>query len=122
MTEMDKAQLTGKILSLSGLCRRAGGVVPGADAVIGAIKRGGRDKPIGVILSAHATERTKKQIGDKTAHAGIRLICIDADPFEIGERLGIPSSCAVFALTGRGPAEQILKLAEQLCEDAGAEA
>ena len=54
-TDMDNAQLIGKILSLSGLCRRAGGVVPGADAVISAIKRGGRSMPTAVIMSKSAT-------------------------------------------------------------------
>ena len=112
-TDMDNAQLIGKILSLSGLCRRAGGVVPGADAVISAIKRGGRSMPTAVIMSKSATDRTKKQIGDKTSHAGVELFCIDADPFEIGEKLGMLSACAVYALTGKGPAKQVRELARQ---------
>ena len=109
---MDNKQTVAKILSLAGLCRRAGGVVPGADAVIGAIKRGGAGRPKAVILSSSATPRTTKQITDKTSSAGITLITIDADAYEIGEKLGIISSCAVFALTGKGPADKILEISQ----------
>ncbi len=100
-----------KILSLSGLCRRAGGVVPGADAVISAIKRGGKGKPMAVIMSNAASDRTKKQVTDKTTHADIPLILLDSDAYDIGEKLGIISSCAVYALTGKGPAMNIISLA-----------
>lgn len=101
-----------KILSLSGLCRRAGGVAPGADAVITAVKKKS-PRPVAVIMSSSASERTKKQITDKTANAGIPLIVIEADTYDIGEKLGIISSCAVYALTGKGPSVQVLQIARE---------
>lgn len=104
--------MTQKILSLSGLCRRAGGVVPGADAVIAAVQRKS-PRPVAVVMSDSASDRTKKQITDKTANAGIPLIIIQADTYDIGEKLGIISSCAVYALTGKGPAVQILQIARE---------
>ena len=110
MTDMDA--YTQKILSLSGLCRRAGGVVPGADAAIDAVKRG-RGRTVAVVMSSSASDRTKKQVTDKSTHAGVPLIILPADAYDIGEKLGIISSCAVFALTGKGPATQILKTARE---------
>ncbi|MBR4933873.1 MAG: hypothetical protein IKZ03_05380 [Clostridia bacterium] len=101
-----------KILSLSGLCRRAGGVVPGADAVITALQRKS-PRPVAVIMSGSASDRTKKQITDKTASAGVPLIIIEADAYDIGEKLGIISSCAVYALMGKGPSVNILKMARE---------
>ncbi|MBR5447632.1 MAG: hypothetical protein IKV40_04335 [Clostridia bacterium] len=101
-----------KILSLSGLCRRAGGVVPGADAVITALQRKS-PRPAAVIMSGSASDRTKKQITDKTASAGVPLIIIEADAYDIGEKLGIISSCAVYALMGKGPSVNILKMARE---------
>ncbi|MBQ6789386.1 MAG: hypothetical protein IJO81_04290 [Clostridia bacterium] len=104
--------VTQKILSLSGLCRRAGGVVPGADAVITAVQKRSH-MPVAVVMSSFASDRTKKQITDKTANAGIPLIIIEADAYDIGEKLGIISSCAVYALTGKGPAANILQIARE---------
>ena len=104
--------VTQKILSLSGLCRRAGGVVPGGDAVITALQKKS-PRPVAVVMSGTASDRTKKQICDKTANAGVPLIIIEADVYDIGERLGIISSCAVYALTGKGPSAQILKIARE---------
>lgn len=104
--------VTQKILSLSGLCRRAGGVVPGVDTVITAVKKRS-PRPVAVVMSSSASDRTKKQITDKTANAGIPLIIIEADTYDIGEKLGIISSCAVYALMGKGPAVQILQIARE---------
>ena len=97
---------TRKILSLAGLCRRAGGVIPGADAVISSLKRG--TSPRVVFVSAEASDRTKKQICDKTKHNGIPLGTLSASPDEIGHALGLVSPCAVFGITGKGPYEKLV--------------
>ena len=103
-----------KLLSLAGLCRRAGGVVPGADAVISQLQRGGKAKTKCVIMSSGATDRTKKQITDKCRNADVTLYVIDCDPYDIGEKLGVKSSLAVFALTGKGPSAAVADLADQI--------
>lgn len=114
MTDMDTVQTFNRLMSLAGLCRRAGGVVPGADAVISQIQRGGKAKTKCVIMSSRATDRTKKQITDKCRTAGVTLYVIDADPYDIGEKLGVTSSLAVFALTGKGPVTGVMELAGQI--------
>ncbi|MBR6806836.1 MAG: ribosomal L7Ae/L30e/S12e/Gadd45 family protein [Clostridia bacterium] len=111
---MENAQILTKLLSLAGLCRRAGGVVPGADSVISQVQRGGKAKTKCVIMSSRATDRTKKQITDKCRSAEVALYVIDADPYDMGEKLGLKSSLAVFALTGKGPWAGAAELAEQL--------
>ena len=111
---MDTTQITLKLLSLAGLCRRAGGIVPGADAVISQVQRGGKSKTKCVIMSSHATDRTKKQVMDKCRNADVPLYVIDCDPYDIGEKLGVKSSLAVFALTGKGPSAAVAELASQI--------
>lgn len=113
-TDMENNQILTKLLSLAGLCRRAGGVVPGADAVISQVQRGGKAKTKCVIMSSHATDRTKKQITDKCTNADVTLYVIDCDPYDIGEKLGVRSSLAVFALTGKGPSAAVADLAGQI--------
>ena len=112
---MEKQQLLNRLLSLAGLCRRAGGVVPGGDSVISAVQRG--TKPKAVILSSFATDRTKKQVTDKCTNANVPLYVVDIDLFELGEKLGLRSSLAVFALTGKGPVSQVVELAKKLNEN-----
>ena len=82
------------------------------DTVITAVKKRS-PRPVAVVMSSSASDRTKKQITDKTANAGIPLIIIEADTYDIGEKLGIISSCAVYALMGKGPAVQILQIARE---------
>ena len=103
-----------RILSLAGLCRRAGGVVPGADSVISALKRGATPKA--VFVSAEASERTKKQICDKTNYKNVPMMIIDASPDEIGHALGLVSPCAVFGVTAKGPYEKLAAAAAEVRE------
>ena len=109
---------TKRILSLAGLCRRAGGVIPGADSVLTSMRQTGAKYPSVIFLSDAASDRTKKQITDKASHYEIPLAVIDADPDTVGRALGLYSPCAVFGVTKKGPYE---KLVEAACEsdDAG---
>ena len=100
-----------RILSLAGLCRRAGGVVPGSDSVIGSMKQKGSTFPAIIILSDAASDRTKKQITDKARYNNVPLAIIDADPDTVGRALGLYSPCAVFGVTKRGPYEKLIETA-----------
>lgn len=104
---------TKRILSLAGLCRRAGGVIPGTDSVLTAMRQKGATFPSVIILSDAASDRTKKQITDKASYYNIPLAIIDADPDTVGRALGLYSPCAAFGVTQRGPYE---KLIEAACE------
>ncbi|MCQ2456256.1 MAG: hypothetical protein MJ096_02765 [Clostridia bacterium] len=98
---------TNRVLSLAGLCRRAGGVIPGAGAVTAALRGG--SLPKAVIYSSDASDRTKKQIRDKSSHRGVTAIEADIGSDEIGRALGLTSPCAVFALSGRGPSDELIR-------------
>ncbi len=102
---------TKRILSLAGLCRRAGGVIPGADSVLGAMRMKGAKFPSLIVLSEAASDRTKKQITDKASYYMIPLAVIDADPDTVGRALGLYSPCAVFGVTKRGPYEKLMEVA-----------
>lgn len=102
---------TKRILSLAGLCRRAGGVIPGADSVLTSLRKQGIASPMMIVLSAAASDRTKKQITDKASYYNIPLAVIDADPDAVGRALGLISPCAAFGVTKRGPYEKLLEAA-----------
>ena len=102
---------TKRILSLAGLCRRAGGVIPGADSVLSAMRQKGKTFPAVIILSAEASDRTKKQITDKARYNNVPLAVIEADPDTVGRALGLYSPCAAFGVTKRGPYEKLVEAA-----------
>lgn len=100
---MDKERL----LSLAGLCRRAGGVVPGVSAALGAT-----DRACLLVLSTHASDRTKKQVRDKAKSRAVPLLETDADCDTIAHALGLISPCALFAVMRKGPYAPLLREAQ----------
>jgi len=91
-----------------GLCKAAGGITAGSDLVIKAMRGG---KILCVIISSDASARTVKQITDKCAFYKVKHSLIDADSLELGRLVGKGgnSPCAVAGLTGKGPADFIMK-------------
>lgn len=83
------------------LCRKAGGVTAGVGAALDAVRSA--KKPECVILASDASDRTKKQVGDKCAFYGVPLFEADVTAEELGEFLGTRSLCAAAAVGGRGP-------------------
>ncbi len=84
------------------LCRKAGAVTPGVGAALDAVRRAG-GKPAAVILASDASDRTKKQVGDKCAFYGVELFEVPATCEEIGRFFGKRSPCAAAAIEKRGP-------------------
>ena len=84
------------ILRMLGLARRARKLAVGTDAAIDAARSG---KAAVVVLASDASERTKKQIGDKCASHGVTLIRLEADrqtlAASLGSKDGQTSACAV---------------------------
>ena len=96
-----------RVLSLAGLCRRAGGVIPGSEAVISALQRRGTPLPCAIMLSSDASARTIKNVYNKAVGRAVNVYMPGFDSYEAGHALGTRSPIAVFALTGRGPAEPL---------------
>lgn len=85
---------TARLASMLGLCRRAGQLGCGVDAVTDALKTG--RVPL-VLLASDPSERTRKQITDKCAAAHARLIPIAMTKEELGAACGLDelSVCSV---------------------------
>lgn len=97
-----------KILPLLGLCRRAGGTVTGLGSFLTEVKS--KKKIVMVLLASDASERTKKQVRDKSRFYEITLFESDIDSASLGHALGCVSSVGVVALNGRGPVKGITEI------------
>ena len=99
---------TQKILRYVGLCRRAGGVVRGADVIAKSLSRA-----VCVLIASDASERTVKQTTDKCKTAGVLCVTIGADKYDLAHAVGASSPCAAVAvLAGKGPADAVKAMAE----------
>lgn len=96
------------VLRMIGLARRARKLAVGTDAVLDAVRSG---KTAVALVASDASERTKKQVGDKCAFHGVTLIKLEADrrslAAALGSKDGQTSACAV---TDRNMAIKILSL------------
>lgn len=105
MTDI-KATNTARILSLIGICRKAGGIIPGAGAVLSEMKKDRRLRA--VIISSDASDRTVKQLSDKAGYRNIPISFPNIDSDELGHAIGIKAPVAVIALSGAGPVCSLL--------------
>jgi ribosomal protein L7Ae-like RNA K-turn-binding protein len=105
---------TTKLLRYVGLCRRAGGVVRGADVIAGSLP-----KSACVLIASDASERTVKQTTDKCRSAGVPCVIIGADKYDLAHAIGASSPCAaVCVLKGKGPANAVRSMVTAETEDA----
>lgn len=93
-----------------GLCKAAGGVIAGSDLVLKAVRNG---KAVCVLIAKDASERTAKQITDKCAFYHVLCGVAEADSYELGRLIGKSAPCAVLGLTGKGPADAVVKLVSE---------
>lgn len=107
---------TQKLLRYVGLCRRAGGVVRGADVIAKSLS-----KTVCVLIAADASERTVKQTTDKCRSAGVPCVTIGADKYDLAHAVGAASPCAAVAvLAGKGPADYVKAMVtEEIAETNG---
>ena len=96
-----------------GLCMAAGGVITGADSVLGAV-RGGKAKF--VLIARDASDRTKKQITDKCTYYNVKYCIGEYDSAALAQMLGKRLLCSAAALTGRGPWANAVKALENRLE------
>lgn len=99
-----------RILRLLGLCRRAGKLISGQDTVIAAVQS---EKAALALLSSDASERTKKQLRDKCTFHGVPLVSLTVDGGALGKATGKAGTLSSLAVTDRGFASSILKMAEE---------
>ena len=96
-----------EIKNYIGLCQAAGGVIAGGDQVLRAVRNG---KVVCVLIAANASQRTMKQLTDKCTFYNVKHSVVDADSYDHGKWIGKSAPCTVLGLTGRGPADAVVKL------------
>jgi ribosomal protein L7Ae-like RNA K-turn-binding protein len=90
-----------------GLCKAAGGVIAGSDLVLNSIRSG---KVVCVLIAKDASPRTLKQITDKCTFYNIKHASIESDSYDLGKMIGKSAPCAVLGLTGKGPADAVIRM------------
>lgn len=107
-----------KMLSMLGICRKAGRLAVGSDAAMTAVRSAGGGKAKLLLISSDASARTAKQFIDKCAYYGIPSVRVAADSFAIGHAVG-KNAVAVCAVTDSSLASALEALAvggEQITE------
>ncbi len=95
---MNKAQ--NAPLRALGLCKKAGALICGTPLVCAAITSA--KKPELAVMSAGASENTKKKLRDKCTYYGVRLCELDATPEELSHAIGGQASVAAVAICDAG--------------------
>ena len=95
-----------KLLSLLGLCRRAGKITIGCDPVLDSVKN--KEASL-VIFARNISDNTRKTVLNAVAQSGVRVIKLDYDKEDISVSLG--RLCAVASINDEGFAKKLLSLA-----------
>lgn len=96
-----------KLLSLLGLCRRAGKLVIGADPTTESISKG---KSKLVIYASDFSKSSLRHIAPAAQTAGVKIICINRSKDELSLALG--KLCGVLSVEDKGFAEKLNQLIE----------
>ena len=87
------------LMGAVGLCRKAGKLVIGTDAVCLALRE--KNKPCGVLAAGDVSENTAKRLRDKCATYGVPLRRIEAGGEELAAAIGKKAKTAAVAVTDR---------------------
>jgi ribosomal protein L7Ae-like RNA K-turn-binding protein len=93
-----------RMLSMLGLCARAGKLVSGESACLQWIRKGGA---YAAVLDAGASKNAVKSISDACSHHGVTLL--SAPEFALGDAIGKPGRMVV-AITDAKMAERVIQL------------
>lgn len=97
-----------KLLSLLGLCHRAGRLVSGELSCENAVREGNAEL---IILAGNASKNTKKKFENTSAYYHVRLFCTGTKE-EIGAALG-KEERAVVVITDKGFCIKLSQLLEK---------
>lgn len=94
-----------KFLSLLGLCRAAGKITIGCDAVIESVAK--KEAKL-VLFASDVSENTRKNVLSSIAGSGVKIISLDYDKENISASLG--KLCAVSSINDSGFAKRLAEL------------
>ena len=86
-----------KLLRAIGLCRKAGKLTIGTDAVCTALAE--RPKPYAVFAAADNSENTEKKLRDKCGFYRVELIYLPVSGERLAHAIGKNARCAAVAVT-----------------------
>lgn len=104
MTDNDISRLRG----LLGLSRRGGMLTVGTESVC--LSMAGKSPPCLVLLSAGASDATKKKLHTKCAYYGVPIREIPLSPADLGHTVGKTTTPAVVAVTDEHMAKELFRL------------
>ena len=94
-----------------GLAKKAGKLICGTPLVCKALAS--RTPPHLVVMSARASDNTRKKLRDKCSYYNVRLCELDAAPEDISRAIGGEASVAAVAICARGLGQLYLDRAEK---------
>lgn len=107
MRKMNEAEKR-SLLSMIGICKKAGAAVSGTDMICEALRRGA-EAPAVVIISEDASKNTEKRLTDKCKFYGTEAIKVPVSSSELGDALGKSGTVAAVGITDAGLAEAVKK-------------
>ena len=98
-------------LAALGLARKAGRVICGTPLVCSAL--GEKNPPSLVVMSAYASDNTRKRVRDRCAYYGVQLYELSESPAELARAIGSRGEVAAVAICDGGLARLFLSKAEK---------
>lgn len=104
-----------KLLRAVGLCRKAGRLIAGTDAVCDALAE--KKKPFAVFCAEDNAENTAKRLSDKCRYYGVRLVILPAPGEALARAIGKTGRCAAVAVTDENLCRLVLGTYEKNLND-----
>jgi len=99
------------LLGAIGICRKAGKLIIGTDAVCLALRE--KKKPCGVLAAKDVSENTSKRLSDKCASYGVPLVLIDECGEDLSAAIGKGAKTAAVAVTDESLWKLVLSRTER---------
>lgn len=99
------------LLGAVGLCRKAGKLIVGTDAVCLALRE--KKKPCGVLAASDVSENTAKRLSDKCTTYGVPLVNVSARGEDLAAAIGKGAKTAAVAVTDESLWKLVLSKLEQ---------
>ena len=108
--DLTPEQLQTKLLGMIGFAKKAGKIIIGCELVLGAIRSAGQKFPKIVLVSADASENTKKRVENACKFYECSLRCLPIGGAKLGEIVGKSGTVCCVGITDDGFASTIRAL------------
>ena len=98
-----------KILSITGISRKAGKMILGTEKVISEIRKGRKNSVKLVLIASDVSENTRKKISNACGFYNVPTVFIESDKTTFGHRMGANGELSVAGITDSGLAAAVKK-------------